>query len=180
MTGGSATPLQPITIHEYPVFNVYAQAISLPRVSYFGLGMNTTADAETSFGLQQGIVGGSAIVPVLGPARRWALSILGEVNGRFVDLQPGQHGASIDTRFSEATAPGLSTQPAFTQFGEGLRFRPSLFDGHVNLGYTGQWQQFVAADSRYSFRRWTLDLNHEFPISSHRRSGEIARHQRSE
>ena len=165
VTGASPGPLRPITIHEYPVFNAYAQAISLPTLSYFGEGMSSSRDAQTSFGMQQGIVGGSAIIPVLGPLQPWRLSVLGEVNGRFVDIRPGQGDVpSIESRFSEATAPGLSTQPGFTQFGEGVRLRPSLFDGHLNLAYTAQLQQFIAGDSTYSFRRWTLDLNHEFPI----------------
>jgi hypothetical protein len=74
--------------------------------------------------------------------------VLGEVNGRFVDIRPGQGDVpSIESRFSEATAPGFSTQPAFTQFGEGVRFRPSMFDEHLNLAYTAQLQQFVARDS---------------------------------
>ena len=164
VTGSSPGSLRPITIHEYPVFNTYAQAISLPTLSYFGEGMNPTA-TRRSFGIQQGIVGGSAIIPVLGPLQPWRLSILAEVNGRFVDIRPGQGDVpSIESQFSEATAPGLSTQPGFTQFGEALRFRPSLFDGHVNLGYTAQLQQFIAGNSTYSFRRWTIDLNHEFPI----------------
>jgi len=165
VTGPSAGPLRPITIHEYPVFNLYAQTISLPKLSYFGLGMNATRDAQTSFGMQQGIVGASAIVPVLGRLQPWRLSLVAELNGRFVDIRPGQADVpSIESRFSEATAPGLSTQPTFAQFGEGLRFKPSLLDGHINLAYTAQLQQFVAGDSTYSFRRWTVDLSHEFPI----------------
>jgi hypothetical protein len=165
VTGPSSGRPRPITIHEYPVFNGYAQAISLPKVNYFGMGMNTSRDARTTFGMKQGVVGGSAIVPVLGPVQRWRLSVVGEVNGRFVDIRPGEGDVpSIESRFAEATAPGLSMQPAFTQFGEGLRFKPSLFDGRVNLAYLAQLQQFVAGDSSFSFRRWTVDLAHEFPI----------------
>ena len=48
-------------ISPYPVFNVYAQQISLPTVSYFGLGPNTTTSMKSFFDMQQAIVGTSAI-----------------------------------------------------------------------------------------------------------------------
>lgn len=42
--------------------------------------------------------------------------------GRFVDIR-GSHGQgspSLDQVYTEATAPGLTSQPAFAQFGEGI------------------------------------------------------------
>jgi hypothetical protein len=101
--------------------------------------------------------------PTLGPLN---LAILGEVNGRFVDVRGAdESGApSIEQLYSESTAPGLADQPGFFQLGEGVRIRPSLAGGHVRLDYLTRFQQFVAGDSTYSFRRWTLDLNHEVPI----------------
>ena len=72
-------------IHPYPVFNVYAQHISLPTVSFFGIGPDTPTSTKSIFGLRQTILGTSAIYPVtrLG---RLNLSVVGEANGRLIDV----------------------------------------------------------------------------------------------
>jgi len=94
------------------------------------------------------------------------LSLLGEINYRGVDIRSSDADnlPSIEQVYTEATAPGLTSQPGFGQFGEGVRIKPSLLNGHLQLNYMTRWQQFVAGDSAYSFQRWTLDLNHEIPI----------------
>jgi hypothetical protein len=153
-------------INPYPVVNIYAQNISLPTVSYFGLGPNTTLSMKSIFEMQQAIVGTSAIYPVarLG---RLNLSLVGEANGRFVDVGGANtdQGPSIDQLYTPLTAPGLATQPGFAQFAEGVRIMPRLADGRVRLNYLGTFQQFLAAsDSTVSFRRWTLDLSNEFAL----------------
>jgi hypothetical protein len=153
-------------INPYPVINIYAQNISLPTVSYFGLGPNTTLSQKSIFEMQEAIVGTSAIYPVarLG---RLNLSLVGEANGRFVDVGGANtdKGPSIDQLYTPITAPGLATQPGFAQFGEGVRIMPRLADGRVRLNYLGTFQQFLAAsDSTFSFRRWTLDLTNEFAL----------------
>jgi hypothetical protein len=58
----------------------------------------------------------------------------------------------------------LATQPAFAEFGEGIRLRPSIANGFVRLNYLFEYQQFVAADSIFSFQRFTTDLSHQFPL----------------
>jgi hypothetical protein len=69
---------------------------------------------------------------------------------------------SIETLYSEATAPGLSSQQGFAQLGEGLRIKPVIGD-HLELNYLGNFQQFFApSNSHNSFLRWTVDLNHTF------------------
>jgi hypothetical protein len=158
-------------IHPYTVFDLYAQAISLNKVTYFGLGPDTLATGRAYFGMQQTIVGGKVTKPVT----EWAairglnLSLIGEVNGRFVDLR-GDHGESspsIEQIYDNATAPGLNTQPGFVQLGEGFRIKPGLFNDHWQLNYAVNFQQFLApSNSTYYFRRWTVDLDNQFPIYS--------------
>jgi hypothetical protein len=149
------------------VFDIYAQTISLPKLSFFGLGNATTTTGHSFFGMQEAIVGGSVMKPVT----NWSLleklnvSLLGEVNGRFVDLRANhaQSSPSIEQLYTEASAPGLTRQPGFVQLGEGVRLKPST--DHFRLNYLINFQQFFApSDSRYSFRRWTLDLGHEYLI----------------
>jgi hypothetical protein len=58
---------------------------------------------------------------------------------------------------------GIGSQPGYAQFGEGLRLRPEL--GNLRLNYMGQLQQFSApGDSRFSFQRLTVDLDHQFAL----------------
>jgi hypothetical protein len=162
VTSGTATAGP--RIHEYPVFNAYGQVISLHTISYYGLGRSSSRANQTRDGMREAIFGGNAILPVGPDAIN--LSLLLELNGRLFDIRSGSGDApEIQTRFSEATAPGLSNQPAYAQPGEGIRFRPSLANGHLNLSYMFQLQQFVASSqSEFSFRRWTVDLVHEIPL----------------
>ena len=178
------TPVRPITvvaspspapaksnikIHPYTVFNIYAQATSLPQLFFFGLGPGTLTSAKSVFGMRETIVGTNVIKPVT----EWSwisglnLSLLGEVNGRFVDILGNQttSSPSIDQLYTQADAPGLASQPGFIQLGEGLRMKPVLFDDHLQLNYLVNFQQFFApSNSLYSFRRLTIDLGHEFPL----------------
>jgi hypothetical protein len=155
----------PSFTHPYTVFNFYAQTISLNKLNFFGLGNDTTLAGASLFGMRQTIIGASAIKPVFEWAGiRWLnLSLLGEMNGRFVDLRQ-EHGhsvPSIETLYTNATAPGLTHQPGFFQLGEGLRIKPHL--GDFELNYLAKFQQyFASSSSQDSFLRWTMDLNHTY------------------
>jgi hypothetical protein len=152
-------------VHPYAVFNLYVQSISLNQLNFFGLGNDTLLTGKSVFGMSQTIVGGSATKPVLESAalRKLNLALLGEVNGRFVDIR-GEHGQSvpsIETLYTDVTAPGLTNQPGFVQLGEGLRIKPAI--GDLELNYLGKFQQFFAPSSSHnSFLRWTVDLNHTY------------------
>lgn len=159
----NAPPTTPL-VHEYPVFNAYAQAISLNTLTYFGLGPSTSDVNRSYFGMRETITGVNAIVPVYS---RLKVSLFGEVNGRFVELRGshGQSSPSIEQLYTEATAPGLINQPPFVQFGEGIRLRPAFLADHIQLNYSGTFQQYLApGKSLYSFRRYTIDLSHQFPL----------------
>jgi hypothetical protein len=47
---------------------------------------------------------------------------------------------------------------------------PALADGHIRLNYFVAFQEWAAGDAAYSFRRFTTDLSHEFPIYRNFRS----------
>jgi len=164
-----------LALHPNTVFNVYAQAISLNTLEFFGLGNDSTLAGDSVFGMSETIVGGSLVKPIFElPALRWLnLSLRGEVNGRFVDLR-GQHGQSapsIETVYNDTTAPGLGSQPGFIQFGEGLRVRPVIGD-RVQFDYLAKFEQFVApSNSEDSFRRWTVELKHTIVLYGYTRSG---------
>ena len=144
---GTAPPPQPasVTITEYPVFNVYAQTISLDK--------QTLTAGQGAFSERQTIVGTNVIYPLtsLATIRGLRPSFVGAVNGRFLNIQ--------------SDALSLSQRPSFAQFEEGLRLKPALFDDRLRLNYLLDFQQFAAsADSHASFHRWTLDLKHDVPL----------------
>jgi hypothetical protein len=166
--GESGKPKKPESFtHPYTVFNFYTQSISLNKVNFFGLGNDTVLAGKSLFGMSETIVGASAIKPVFewGAIRWLSLSLLGEVNGRFVDIR-AEHGhsdPSIETLYTDLTAPGLNNQPGFIQLGEGLRIKPAI--GNLQLNYVGKFQQFFApSDSHNSFLRWTVDLDHTYSL----------------
>lgn len=172
--------LRPIRITEYPVYTVYAQTISLPTLMFYGLGPDAPVEAGTAYGMSETIFGGNAALPLNNLAPRLGLSVLLEANGRLFDIREGTAGdvPSISTGFTEATAPGLTTQPSFAQFGEGVRVRPALFDDRLQLGYTILYQQFASTTSSSSFARWKVDLNHTIPLY-HSGGGPIHRDERN-
>jgi hypothetical protein len=150
-----------------PVFSLYAQATSLQRVDYFGLGPDTMPIAHTTYGFTEEIAGVSAAVPLGGALAHAKLALVAELNGRFPSVRPGRDASlpSIGQLFTEATAPGFAHQAAYVQPSEGLRIDPALFRDSLRLNYLLQFQQFIApGNSNYSFRRWSGDFNHEIPL----------------
>jgi hypothetical protein len=176
-TDSTTSTRQPEFVHPYTVVNLYVQTISLNKLLYFGIGNNTTLARESEFGMRETVAGASVIKPVYEwkAIRGLNLSLLGEMNGRFVSLR-GNHGQSlpsIETIYTNATAPGLASQPAMVQFGEGIRIKPNLGD-HIHFNYLGSFQQYAASSgSGHSFSRWTTDLNHTVSLYGHTQSAPV-------
>jgi hypothetical protein len=151
---------------EHPVFNLYMQSISLNKLTYFGLGPATLPAGRSFYGMTQTIVGGSAVKPFYQPLNA---SVFGEINGRFVNIRPstGQPSPSIGTLYTEATAPGLTSQPGTLQLGEGIQMRPAYFNDVFRLNYRLAYQQYFSpGNSTFSFQRLTADLSHEYVLHS--------------
>ena len=139
-----ATRRPAVTIREYPVFNIYAQTISLDTLPI-------TAGGDL-FREHQTIVGTNVVYPAtLQRIQSLRLSIVGAVNGRFVTTR--------------SDAAMLNQSASFAQFEEGLRFRPAILDDHLRLNYFTSLQQFQASESSAgSFHRWSVDLSHTIPL----------------
>jgi hypothetical protein len=149
---------------EHTVFGLYAQAISLNKLLFFGLGPTTTLAGRSFFGMTETIVGGNVVKPFY---ERLHASLYGEINGRFVNIR-GSHGQaspSIEQLYTEASAPGLSTQPGTVQLGEGIRIRPIVAKDVVRLNYNlGLQQYWTPGNANFSFERLVVDLRHEFAL----------------
>lgn len=154
---------QPPLFHTAPVFNVYAETDSLNLLYFYGLGSNTLPSGQSAFGLTETVAGASTVVP-LGAA---AVSLSGEVNGRIPQIRDAVSGSipAIEQAYTNALAPGLTAQPAFVEPGIGARIQPDLLAHHLRLNYFVQFQDYAGVGSgSSSFRRWTADLGHEFPM----------------
>ena len=161
-TGAGSRRASNLGIQEMPVFHVYAQATSLNQLGYYGLGQGT-ARSESIFGMTETIAGGDVVWPVFKPLN---ISLLGEANGRFFSVRGSTRSSvpSVQQVDTDASAPGLLKQPGYAEFAEGIRLRPSFASGYVRLNYTAKFQEWVASDSGYSFRRFSADLSHQFPL----------------
>ena len=150
---------RPVDLTEHTIFGLYAQAISLNKLTFFGEGPNTTVAGRTYFGMTETIVGGNVVKPFSGFLNA---SVFGEMNGRFVDIRQsnGQSSPSISTTYDETTAPGLTSQPGTFQLGEGVRIRPVFAADVVRLNYSATYQQYFATDN-FTFQRLTVDLGHQ-------------------
>ena len=147
-----------------PIFNAFVQASSLNKIGFFGLGPGTSAMSRSFFAMRETIVGSNVVLPVV---RNLRASLMGEINGRLVDIGGSQNtgSPSIEQVNSEITAPGLTTQPGFLQLGEGGRIQPSFLFDRVQLDYQLKLQEFLAVgNSKYSFNRFTLDLSHSYSL----------------
>jgi len=172
-SGTSASPAQkskpaPNFVHRYTVINLYAQTISLNQLFYFGLGNASLPQGQTAYGMSETVIGLSAIKPAfeIAAIRKLNLSLNGEINGRMVGLRGNTSTSvpSIGAVYNPATAPGLDSQPAMAQLGEGIRLEPEIGD-RVELNYLGKFEQYApSAGSHQSFLRWTLDLNHTYAL----------------
>ena len=169
---GGGSPANRVTIREYPVFNAYAQTISLDKLLFFGPGPGSVASGKSVYGERQTILGTSAIVPLSMASMAPSIdalrpSFVGAINGRFVDVRSNtsEDVPSTDAVYDDRSAPGLSQQPNFLQLEEGIRLKPSLLDDWLRLNYLVDFQQFLANEASHSsFHRWTLDLRHDIPL----------------
>lgn len=114
---------------EHTVFGLYVQAISLNKLTFFGLGPASTEAGRSFYGMTETILGGNVVKPFYS---RLNASFHGEMNGRFVSIRAsnGQPSPSIESLYTEATAPGLTSQPGTLQLGEGVQMHP-IFAGDV-------------------------------------------------
>jgi len=154
------------------VVGLFAQTTSLQRVSYYGLGAGSSRGDKTVFGETQTALGANVVAPVAsdGVLSRLQLALVGEAAGRFIHLRDGvaDNVATTAAVFTDATAPGLGSQPGYLQLGEGVRLAPALAQDHLRLNYLVMAQQFVAgSSSSASFQRYRLDLQHEIPLYGH-------------
>jgi hypothetical protein len=167
--GSTAAPSSDIEPRELPVVDVFGQAISLNTLDYFGPGPQSVETGRSVYGERQTVAGVSAVYPLSNLRALNALhaAVLGGVTARFIDIRQASssEAPSIQQIYDDNSAPGLAVQSAFAEFREGMRLKPSAISGRLRFDYLLTAQQFkTSSDSRSSFNRWTVDLQHEIPL----------------
>jgi hypothetical protein len=104
------------TVQVAPVFNLYAEATSLNRLYFYGLGPNTLPAGQSAFGLTETIAGASAILPL----NRDGISFTAEFNGRVPQLRPIRASPSLH-RPRSTPKPQLPASPAPPPFSSPAR-----------------------------------------------------------
>jgi len=152
--------------------NFYARNRSLPMMTFYGLGPNTTLSNSVNFSQRDTSAGIEAVSPF--PYAAW-LSVGGTIEGLWPSVGgvTGANVVSIQQQYTEQTAPGLTTQPPFVHeqiyFLPHKRF-PNRFEINYNLGYD-LFQD--ASAGHYSFRRFEAYLDHRYYPQKRKHGGAI-------
>jgi hypothetical protein len=139
-------------------YEVFANARDLPRMTYYGIGPNTSTTSLVNFQERDVTAGGD----VFNPFSSWFAA-----GAKLESLWPEAGGVteqglqSITSRFTEATAPGLASQPNLIHYrfyGEPRRTR-----GKMQFDYKVGYDFYQDHDTgHYSFRRFDVNGIHTF------------------
>jgi hypothetical protein len=145
----------------------FAAVRHMNRIDYFGIGPRTSFDDRSTFRLRETAMG----------IRGWhRLARTGRVGGSasvyVPDLGPGRNRSvpSIEELYSEATAPGLSSEPKFGRYRLFTEFvyPPPPDPNSGESGYRSAYQlafEFVRDhdSGRHDFHRWEAEVQQRLP-----------------
>ena len=143
---------------------IYGRVRDLPRLDFFGPDI-TGLIAHANYRLREAVVGAIATLrPV-----SW-LTVGGRVEGLWPEVRSGRSSSlpSIEDRFDEAEAPGVTVQPAFIRYEAALDLRipaglgEALYQGaRYRIAYTIYSDREI---DRFSFRRIELEAQQRFAL----------------
>ena len=145
----------------------YARAREMTRLDFFGLGQESRRDDRTSFRYDDRTIGGLASVPFR--LSRTGMRVGGRIEGLFPDVGHGRNPdrPSIEQTFSEADAPGLTTQPTFAAYtGFVIAQYPDDLNQLSRLGtdLRASYTSFQDRDrGAFDFTRLTLEAQERLP-----------------
>jgi hypothetical protein len=144
---------------------LYARARDMKRLDFYGLGTGTAAADRTSFGLMERTTG--AIV-VVRPLDFEMLEFGARLDRIWPDVRRGWNAefASIEERFSESQAPGLTAQPGFLSHSE---FIGLMWPAGTNSARPGAHVRLTRrafndnGDGRFDFSRVEVEAQQRIP-----------------
>ncbi len=149
----------------------YARVRDMRQLSFFGIGPESDRTDHTDFRLQERVVGALGSVS----ATTW-LTIGGRVEGYWPEVGPGRSTKlpSIEARFAESDAPGLTSQPRLIRYQASIDIRiPAAIGEALYQGAKYRIAYAVFSDQvldRFSFRRLDLVAQQRFALfGPHRR-----------
>jgi hypothetical protein len=152
--------------------NLFLRNRALPVMTFYGLGPTTKLSNSAKFSQRDTSAGLEMTTPV--PGLSW-LSAGGKIETLWpsVGRVNSSNVAPIDQQYTEATAPGLTTQPPFAH--EQIFLRPhkrflARFEIDYNIAY-GFYQDIHGG--HYSFRRFETKLEHRFYPEKRKHGGVI-------
>jgi hypothetical protein len=143
----------------------YARTRSMKRLNFFGVGSDSEVTNRTSFTLRDpliGLVASTRVAP--------AVSIGGRVEQMWPAVDAGEDPRypSIEQRFTDTDAPGLSEQPRFGRYEAFVQATVPPSDGwSFNQGGTYRVSYDIYDDqelNQFDFRRLQLEGRHRFAM----------------
>ncbi len=142
--------------------NIYGFVKDMRRLNFFGLGPESREDDRAVFHYREVVAGADISKPI----NRW-LDLGGAVEGIWPELIEIDDPTvtSVDLKYTEATAPGLNSQPGFLHLAAFARLHSRGQPEARKLEYLLLYHIYHdAGDHSYSFRRFNADLRHKFPL----------------
>jgi hypothetical protein len=155
--------------------NIYAHNRSLPNLPFYGLGPATNVNNSVRFSQRDTAVGVEVTAPF--PYVSW-LSYGGKLEGLWPSIGgvTGTNVISIQQQFTEATAPGLTTQPPMIHEAISLHPYARLFE-HFGIDYNIAYSFYQDTNTgHFNFRRFEANLEHHlYPFSKGRGEARLDR-----
>jgi len=132
------------------------------QVAYYGLGIESPADANTAFRMQQAYAGGDLTIR---PAR-WLLFTAGVVYEDYTLKDPTGNFVPVEGSYTPETAPGLGVDPTFlhTSIAAGIDSRPAADYARRGTLLQVSHHHYADRDETYSFSRVDLEAVQHIPI----------------
>lgn len=132
------------------------------QVSYHGLGIDSPADLDTAFRMQQAVVGGD----VTARLRRFLRLTAAASYEDYTLKNPTGTFTPVEDVFTPATAPGLGVNPTYlhTTTSASFDWRPAADYARRGGAYTIARHHYADQDSTYSFNRLDAEVVQHIPI----------------
>lgn len=152
-------------------FEVYGRLREMTQLNFFGQGIDSLLASRTNFLLRDPVIGALASVRLA----EW-MAVGGRVEQLWPEVGSGHSTKypTIEARFSEDEAPGLTAQPSFRRYQAFAEFRtPAGVGQALNQGGKYRIVYGVFDDrqlDRFTFNRFDLEALHTFALlGAHRR-----------
>jgi Omp85 superfamily domain len=146
----------------------HVQSYDFPEELFFGLGPDSARSDLVTYGMRNNVVGGSAAVR---PTSWLTVSGGADFLNPQINDREGEED-SIDSRFDDSTAPGLTVQPKFMRYEAtvGVNHREPRGNPRSGGRYLFTYQRFDDQDSNaYSFHRAEADVQQYISLLRNRR-----------